>query len=287
MSLFFSPFFHSCETECCGCGEEMDTTKGNFELIMDWRKLWTGIEKPKNVDVYFQHASAAPFSQTIWSDTSYFDLSSGEYHIIACNTSGNLTYSGMENHYTACVHLPVRVTDSICQTIEAPLNLASHITAYIPPSGKATNTIAPTPVIKIINFTFRVTKAESVGEISALKCNLSGVQTSAMLGIDQPVYSHAEVPFWAAQKERNIYTKQLSILGFAYGAMNILHVGMESENGVASEFHCDLSGLIDFSLSPIQNCTIDITIDADTLTSETEIKISAWEEGGEENIHLK
>lgn len=187
-----------CNNQCREC-EDQFKSNGNFRLVLDWTKLWQGIEKPEEMNVYFYHSDLAPLKDKIYTDTTYYNLPSGRYNIVAVNNAGLENYTGMDHYYTAQVTLPVYVVDNLVTTTEAPLYLAAHHTVAIGNTFKECK-IMPAPIIKIIHFTFRI---KSGINIESIRAELQGVQTSAMLFTEEQTLGAACLPFMPLRKKEN------------------------------------------------------------------------------------
>lgn len=268
-----------CNNQCREC-EDQFLVNGNFRLVLDWTKLWQGIEKPEEMNVYFYHSDLAPLKDKIYTDTTYYSLPSGRYNIVAVNNAGMESYTGMDHYYTAQVTLPVSVTDSLVTTMEAPLYLAAHHTGTIGNTFKE-GKMMPAPIIKIIHFTFRI---KSGINIESIRAELEGVQTSAMLFTGEQTPGAACLPFMPVRKKENHFYKPISILGFAPGTINLLSVRMTCRNGSTLETVTDLSGKFDFQTSPVQSCTLYYDLENNGL--EPEVKIESWQPGINQDIHI-
>lgn len=269
----------------CGCNDlcrdcDSDMRKGNFRLIQDWTRLWSGMEKPGELDVYFFHPDFAPKYDRTFADTTYYDLPAGEYNIVAVNNAGKESYTGMDNYFTAQVTLPVRVTDSVVITGEAPLCLSAHNVTTVRGAGSEC-TITPAPLIKVIHFSFKIRASAGV---TSVRASLRGVQTSAMLCTNEEVYGDATLPFIPERKEGNDFYKPVSLLGFAPGTVNLLTVYITCRNGATLETVTDLSGRFNFQDSPVQSCTL--TYDLDSTQPYPDIKIESWQPGTNGNINI-
>ncbi len=268
-----------CNNQCQEC-EDQFIGNGNFRLVLDWTKLWQGIEKPEEMNVYFYHSDLAPLKDKIYTDTTYYNLPSGRYNIVAVNNAGLENYTGMDHYYTAQVTLPVYVVDNLVTTTEAPLYLAAHHTVAIGNTFKESK-IMPAPIIKIIHFTFRI---KSGINIESIRAELQGVQTSAMLFTEEQALGAACLPFIPLQTQENNFYKPVSILGFAPGEVNLLSVRMTCRDGSTLETVTDLSGKFDFQTSPVQSCTMYYDLENNGL--EPDIMIESWQPGINQDIHI-
>lgn len=267
------------DLECCDC-ENGIHQPGNFRLVRDWGGLWAGLEKPEVTDVYFYHPALATIYNKVYSDTSYYELNAGDYHVLAINDA-KATYTGMDNYYTAAINLPVTVTDSSVTTVEAPLCLTSSNVMNVK-DGKNECVVTFISINKIINFTFTVNSP-----VRVLSCGatLEGVQTSIMFCMKQPVYAGALLPFSTEKIKENTYYKSLSTFGLTTGSVNLLTIQIECENGITKEVTIDLTGKINFETSPVQNCNIQIDITPDSIYSN--VSISDFQPGIDGEIQLK
>lgn len=269
-----------CNDYCCDCDNNNMAQSGNFRIIRDWGGL-ANMEKPDGLDVYFYHPALAPRHETVYTDTTYFDLPAGNYHILATSTTGAATYTGLDNYFTAQIVLPVEVKDSNAITVEAPASLLAGVTTTINERQNEC-TIIPVSLNKIINFTFNI---HSPLRMSDCRAALGGVQTSVMLYTSQPVYAAALLPFVAKEIKENTFYKSLSTLGLAKGNANLLTIQLTDSNGINKETVLDLTDTISFETSHIQNCIIEITMNADTIQSSVTVKDFEPGTDGEINIH--
>lgn len=274
--------FSACSDFCCDCDNNSHNTgTGNFRLVRDWGGLWQGMEKPEISDVYFYHPTQAPRLETVYYDTTYFNITVGKYHVLTVNSSAAGMLTGMEDYTTAQIVLPLEVTDSNIITCEAPFYTSDHVITAINSDGVTECTVTPLPGNKIINFQFKI---NSPVVITSCRAKLDGVQTSKMLYVNSPVYAYALLPFETQKTNKNDFYKSVSILGLAPGTVPLLTVLIECDNGISEETVIDLTDKINFQSSPVQNCTIKINISANDI--QTDVVITDWEPGIDGNIEF-
>ena len=280
--LLSSFSFPACSDFCCNCdSNNLNKGTGNFRLIWDWGGLWQGMEKPEISDVYFYHPTQAPRLETVYSDTTYFHIPAGKYHLLAINSSAADMLTGMEDYTTAQIVLPLEVTDSNIITCDAPFYVSDQVITTVNNDGVTECILTPVPGNRVINFLFKINSP-----ITVLSCGatLDGVQTSKMLYVKSPVIAYALLPFEAMRTYNNDFNKTISILGLAPVASTLLTVQIECDNGISEQTVIDLTDKINFQSSPVQNCTISINMNANDI--QTEVVITDWQPGIDGNIEF-
>lgn len=280
--------FLGCSNKCCDCDTVIEEGNTNLRLIRNWSKLWEGMSKPEKVDVYFYNdLNSEPQTICTYKDTTDLTLGNGSYNILAVSDRNNIT--GLENYQTAKVSLPVRLLDDGKYiTIEPSIStVATFTTALIDGNRGNECTITLRPIVYIINFRIKIRTDYSVEGIVSCKAELQNVITSRMLsGGNDPAEVSAILQLPMSEKGKNIFDKRVSILGLS-GTGNFLDVFIECKDGTFKSAIVDLTKLFDFSLSPVQNCFIDLYVNTDQVTAEIEnVRIENWGQGDDDNIEL-
>ena len=286
--ILVSFLFGGCAKKCCDCDNEMVTGEGdvNLRLIRDWTGLWSGITKPERVDVYFYN-SLYPQPQIIctYTDTTCLAVSNGSYNILAISDRMNVV--GLESYQTAKVSLPVRLLDGKYITSEpSSSTVADYTSVFIDGDKENECIVTPSLIVYVINFRIKI-RTDFTDEIVSCTAELQGVETSRMLsGGGDPTDVHATLQMMTVKKDRNVFDRKVSILGLS-GKGNYLDIAIECEDGTLKSALVDLTNLFDFSLSPVQNCLIDLFVSADQVAAEVEnVRVENWEQGDEGNIEL-
>lgn len=279
LCTLFVTVLAGCSENCCQCND-CDNASGNFRLIRDL-ELWHTSEKPGELDVCFYSKTQAPIWDKLSRDTNYYNIPAGDYQILIINRSQPATYyTGLDNYYSAQASLPVQIDSNTVTTCEASLHISSYLTAVIAENGITEYTVQPAPINKIINFSVHV---ESNSKVTGCQAILLGVQTSVMLCTSETVASpSAQLPFQLSPEKENSFYKRLSLFGLTPGAV-ILTLQFSYEGGT-QETQIDISDKISF-VSPVQDCTINITIDKNLLHTDS-VEISDWLPGTSGSIEL-
>lgn len=278
--------FVRCSSDgCCECGDCTDGTgKGNFRLIREW-KTWQGLIPLEETEIYFYHTEKAPFHYPVFQDTSYHNLPVGEYHILTCNRDALLLFQGMDNHLTAEAVLPELIEDSIQMIPEAPVLFSGNLKIDV--SGKLTTAkIELKPAIKILNL-----KIEIIGNVpfdSLVSCEgyLTGVQTSLRLCTNLPVSFFAPVSFVTQRGKDNNFYKSIYLFGLNGDIGNHLSIRLKYQNGDEIKVEKDVTGIITFEDSPIENYTVRIVQTGIDITAE-DVIIEKWQPGINDEIVLQ
>lgn len=282
---FLSGFLSGCNSDCCDCDTQGDFEQGNLRLIRNWDQLWKGLEKPQRLDVYFYNPYQDLQYFNVEKDTTNLFLNAGEYYVLAINDASTVT--GIGNYNTAKISLPCRKVNDKHITSEAPLIIATSSIAYVDENKTSECLLFPSPAISIINFRFDIKADSLIGEIKQCKAELHNVTTSRMLSGEEDKESNtACLPFTAFKTTEGYFEKRISILGLS-GDGNILELSILFENE-SKNMSIDLTNLFDFTLSPIQNCVIQINLSGDRVIPIIEnITIADWDQGIDDNIELK
>lgn len=283
--VILSGILQGCSDKCCDCDKIISDGQGNLRLIRSWNNLWDGMAEPDGLDVYFYSQFQDFQYERIYTDTTNLSLTGGEYNVLT--VSDNVNISGIENFSTAKISLPYQRVGNKYVTTEVPLTVAASAVVFVDNNRVSECLVAPCPVVSIINFRLDIKTDSLVGEIKECKAELNGVVTSKMLSGGKDVNAlSASLPFTAVETAKGIFDKKVSILGLS-GNGNTLDISVACGNETKNT-SVDLTGLFDFSLSPIQNCVIQIRVEADLVTAVIEsISIADWNEGTDDNIELK
>lgn len=282
--IILSGILSGCSDKCCDCDKIISNGQSNLRLIRSWDNLWDGMAEPDGLDVYFYSQFQDFQNEKIYADTTNLFLTGGEYNVLA--VSDNVNISGIEDFNTAKISLPCQRLDNRYLTTEVPLTVAASAAVSVDNDRVTECLVAPCPVVSVINFRFDIWTDSLVGEIKECKAELNGVATSKMLSGGKDVNAIlASLPFTAVKTAKGVFDKRVSILGLS--GNNTLDISVTSGDETKNT-SVNLTGLFDFSLSPIQNCVIQIRIEADLVTTVIEsISIADWNEGMNDNIELQ
>lgn len=280
-----SGFLSGCSSNCSECDTQGFFGQGNLRIIRSWEQLWKGLEKPQILDVYFFNMYQELQYFNIEKDTTYLSLNAGEYNILAINDASAVT--GIGHYNTAKISLPRKKVSDKYFTSEAPLILTSSSIAYISENKMSECVLFPSPIISIINFRVIIKEDSLTSEIKQCKGELHNVVTSKMLtGEEDKESTTASLSFTASKTDKGFFEKRISILGLS-GDRNILELSLSIGNE-SKTLSLDLTNLFDFTLSPVQNCIIQIDLSGNRIKPVIEnITIADWKQGIDENTELK
>lgn len=269
---------------CCECGDCPDEPdNGNFRLLREW-KTWQGLTPPEETEVYFYHYEKAPFHYAVLQDVSYHDLPEGEYHILACNRNDLLNFQGMDSYLTAEAVLPELIADSIRMIPEVPALFIGNLKVNV--TGKFTTAkIELKPAFKILNLKIEIVGNVPSDELISCEGYLTGVQTSLRLCTDQFASFYAPVSFGAKKGEDDNFYKSIYLFGLNKEISNRLSIRIKYKSGDEIRADADVTGIITFKNSPIENYTIRIITGG--LDIGDYIEIEEWQPGVNGDIVLK
>ncbi len=270
-----------CNNVCQECDENSFHNVGNLSLITDWSELWRGIKKPQKLDVYFY----SPYQELqyfeITKDTTTLTVNTDEYDILAINDMTNITEIG--SYHSARISLPRTKVNEKFITTQAPCILRALARASVNMQETSECFLVPVPLIFIINFRFIIKPDSSFGAIKECQAVLNGVITSLLLSGEKEKESlTASLPFTAIKNNTGYFDAKISVLGLSG---ENLEISALCENG-EKKINIDLSGLFDFSSSPVQNCIIQVNFSTNQSVTVENISIEDWAQGEEDNIEI-
>lgn len=287
LTLLVFTTLYGCGNDCCDCDKDVIITTGeeNLRLVRNWDKLWEGMAKPDELDVYFYHSQQYLKYQKTYTDTTYFSLPNGEYTVLAISKTKNVTYTGMESYGTANISVPVWTENGQRVTSNAPLAVTTYESVWIDNIENSVCVVTPKSVVNVINFRFNISTDSLFGGVDSCKTKLCGVQTDRMLCTNTGKGESAILPFTTIPIREGVFDGTVRILGLS-GKKDELQIEIVGKNQSIQAI-VDLTDLFDFSLSPVQYCVIDLSVQADRLLAEIEsISISDWEQGDDGMIHF-
>lgn len=275
-----------CSSNCYDCeNNHYFNGPGNLRLIRNWDRLWEGIEKPKEMDVYLYNPFYDLQYSRLTKDTTVLSIANGEYNVLAINNTANI--SNLGDLSSARISLPRWQVNNKYIVSDAPIIIATSSTLVV--EDNTDFIIAPEHIVSIINFRFIFIQNDTLMS-NIKKCNaeLNGVITSRLLsGKKDKEDIFATLQFETEQSSKGIYCKKAAILGLS-GYENTLEIAIVLNDGEIKNTIIDLTNHFDFSLSPVQNCIIRLSVNDDSNSAIIkDITIEAWEEGTNDNIEIQ